>query len=254
MAAAKLRTAGVEPVIGDLGDEALLAQWAGKTDGTIHMAMAHTAEYASVDAKAVRAMLGALEGSGKKFVYTSGTWGWGDDKGGVITEETPESAETSIPFVKHRVDLEREIRAQGRAHNVQVIVIRPVVVLAKGHSSNGMYLRLAAEQAYIGDGEQYLSFVHARDLGPFYLAAFEKAPGVTTYIAYSTTLRLREVLAQLGFAGPATRTLTRDEAFSQFSVYGYAAHYSQHIASTKAFTELGFKPKYTSIHDLFNVE
>jgi len=241
-------------VIGDLTDEALLAQWSHKTNGTIHMAMAHSAEYAAVDAKAVRAMVKALEGSGKKFVYTSGTWGWGPDNGGVISEETPENAETAIPFVKHRVDLEKEIIAQGKVSNVQVIIIKPVVVLAKGHSTNNMYTTMVTDQAYINDGEQYLSFIHARDMGPFYLAAYEKSASIATYIAYSSTLKLKDVLAQLGFAGPATKNLTRDEASNAFSVYGYAAYYSQHIVSTKAFTELGFKARYTSINDLFSVE
>src|SRR5262245_57687124 len=64
--AAKLKAAGIEPVIGSLVDGDVLAAAARAADAVIHTAN-------SDDASSVEALLPALKGSGKRLIQTSGS-------------------------------------------------------------------------------------------------------------------------------------------------------------------------------------
>lgn len=90
-AAEKLRALGVEPHRGDLTDLGGLAEAARAADGVVHAGAAQTAgmERGEIDRRAVLAMLGALEGSGKLFVYTSDQLVYGATGAGAADEESP---------------------------------------------------------------------------------------------------------------------------------------------------------------------
>src|SRR5512138_850324 len=74
--AARLEAIGAAVHRGDLNEPDTLAAGAAASDATIHCAFIHDfsrfAENIAVDRRAVEAMLGALEGSGRPFVLTSG--------------------------------------------------------------------------------------------------------------------------------------------------------------------------------------
>ncbi|SHG74678.1 SDR family oxidoreductase [Geodermatophilus nigrescens] len=74
-----LRAAGAEAMRGDLTDPAGLAAAAASVDGVVHLAFVHDfSDYdASVgtDQRAVAALTGALEGTGRPFVGTAGVLG-----------------------------------------------------------------------------------------------------------------------------------------------------------------------------------
>jgi uncharacterized protein YbjT (DUF2867 family) len=95
-AAGRLRAAGVEAVRGDFTDPAGVGATARAADGTISMATAYDL---AVDPPAVDAILHALEGSGKPFIYTSGIWSHGDTGGHVVDETTPPRP---LPMVQWR--------------------------------------------------------------------------------------------------------------------------------------------------------
>ena len=59
-------SSGMQPVIGTLADEAVLAESAHLADAVIHAAN-------SDDRVSVETLLGALEGSGKLFIHVSGS-------------------------------------------------------------------------------------------------------------------------------------------------------------------------------------
>lgn len=242
-------------MVGDLTDDVLIGEWAKKTDGTIHTAAIYSEQYVPTDTKVSHAVIAALAGTGKKFVYTSGVWGYGDHGQEDITEATPEVKAKSFPFGQnHRVELEQDLLEKAKAANVHLIIPQPVSVIAKDVGTYKVYAKLAAEGAYLGDGEQYHPLIHAKDIGPFYLAAYEKAPAGSTYLAYTATHKFKDNIKHFGLTGAPTKHLTLDEATKEFSVFGYALFHSQKVATTKAFTELGFKPQYTTIDELFGVE
>lgn len=83
----ELRAHGIEPVLGTLDDVTLLEAEACNSDAVINDAN-------SDDADAVEALLRGLEGSGKRFVHTSGSSLVGDEAMGepsdaIFTEATP---------------------------------------------------------------------------------------------------------------------------------------------------------------------
>ena len=73
---AALAARGVEPHRGELADHASLVAGAAACDGVVHTAFIHDfsrfMENAEIERDAVKAMLGALAGSGKPFIATSG--------------------------------------------------------------------------------------------------------------------------------------------------------------------------------------
>src|ERR1700676_3497635 len=79
-AAGALTAAGAKVRRGDLDDLDGLREAAAAADGVIHLAFKHDVAFtgdfagaAAADLRAIEAMRGALEGSGKPFVGTSGT-------------------------------------------------------------------------------------------------------------------------------------------------------------------------------------
>ena len=62
----QIQQLGMQPVIGTLGDAAVLAEAAQLADAVIHAAN-------SDDRASVETLLGALEGSGKLFIHVSGS-------------------------------------------------------------------------------------------------------------------------------------------------------------------------------------
>jgi nucleoside-diphosphate-sugar epimerase len=83
----ELRSFGIEPVVGTLGDAALLTAEAMIADGVVNAAD-------SDDRGAVEALLAGLSGSGKPLLHTSGSSLVGDEALGepsdrIFTEATP---------------------------------------------------------------------------------------------------------------------------------------------------------------------
>ena len=103
--AARLQALGIEPVLGDLSDTALLAQEAKAADAVVNAA-------SSDDRSSVDAFLDALAGSGKPFLHTSGTSVVADDARGdrasdrIYDEDTPIEP---VPGKAARVAIDRLI-------------------------------------------------------------------------------------------------------------------------------------------------
>src|SRR6266852_1050625 len=85
-AAGQLRLKGVTPHRGNLKSPASLAGAVSVLDGVIHTG---TTNDGRLDQAAVQAMLDALSGSGKPFVYTSGVWVLGDTSDKIADESAP---------------------------------------------------------------------------------------------------------------------------------------------------------------------
>src|SRR5215212_1177609 len=71
----KLRGAGISPVQGDFTDPATVGAAARAAEGVVSMATTYDSK---IDGPAIDAILDALAGSNKPFVYTSGIWSYGD--------------------------------------------------------------------------------------------------------------------------------------------------------------------------------
>ena len=248
---------GVTPVPGDLNDAALLARAARDADAVVHTADAdHRAS--------VEALLGALAGSGKAFVHTSGSSivgdaAWGEPGEKIYADETPFRPG---PGRAARVAVNERVRAAA-ADGVRAAVISPSLIYGEGrglHRESIQVPRLAAVAKkfgvarHVGRGENLWANVHLDDLVDLYLKALDGAPAGASYYAENGENAMREVCAAisraLGMDG-RTAPMTREESIAEFgegpATYTYGSN--SRVRATRARRELGWAPRGPSLLD-----
>lgn len=248
--AKQLESRGIHAVLGDLQSPDSVAAPARAADGVIHTANTNDANSSQADAAAVRAILKAIEGSGKPFVYTSGVWVLGSTGDKPATEETPVNP---TPLVAHRPAIEQEVLS-AKDRGVRSIVIRPALVYGRGGSIPAMLVKSARETGatrYVGDGKNRWPFVNVDDLAQLYVLALEKAPTGSLYNATSgPSYRLAEVAEAASIGAGAkgkTESWPLEEARKALHAFADALVLDQQIDSAKARKELGWSPRAGSV-------
>jgi len=247
-----LESRGIRAIIGDLLKPEALATAARAAEGVIHTANTNDATSPQVDAEVVRAILQALEGTGKPFVYTSGVWVLGSTGEKVADEQTPVNP---TPLVAHRPAIEQEVLGfKGRG--VRTIVIRPALVYGRGGSGPTMFTKSAKETGaarYVGDGQNRWPFVDVDDLSQLYVLALEKAaPGSLYNAAHGPSYRVREVAEAASIGAGAkgkTQAWPLEEARKTMRAFADALVLDQQISGEKAKKELGWSPRAESVLD-----
>ncbi|MCP5117178.1 MAG: NAD-dependent epimerase/dehydratase family protein, partial [bacterium] len=182
--AKKLAAAGIEPIAGSLRDTSELIQLAQAANGVVHAGMEWGEEMGQVDRAAVEAMMRGLAGTGKPFVYTSGTWLMGDTEEEEVGDDAPTNP---VEVVKWRPDVERMVTHSAR-RNIRGVVIRPVMVYGRGGGEVANFLQSGRDKGmvrYVGSGENHWSFVHVDDLCKLYVLALDNGGAGSTYVASS---------------------------------------------------------------------
>ena len=248
--AKQLEARGVRACMGDLLKPETIAAPARAADGVIHTANTNDASAAQVDATVVRAILNALEGSGKPFVYTSGVWVLGPTGGKEADESTPLNP---TPLVAHRPAIEQEVLSY-KGRGVRAIVIRPALVYGRNGSIPAMYAKAARETGaarYVGDGQNRWPFVDVDDLAQLYLLALEKAPpGSLYHAADGPSFRVLEVAEAASIGAGAkgkTESWPLDEARKTLGGFADALVLDQQVSGEKAKRELGWSPLAASV-------
>jgi nucleoside-diphosphate-sugar epimerase len=238
----RLLRAGVRPVRGDFGDLDRLAATARAADGVISLGTTYDP---AVDGAAVDAMLDALAGSGKPFLYTSGIWSHGDTGGRIVDETTPARP---AELVAWRVAVEERVLAAAE-RNVRSVVIRPAIVYGRGGGIPAGFAESARKEGaarFVGTGENRWPFVHVDDLADLYLAAHERAPAGTLLLATAgPAISVREVAeaASRGAgAGGRTAATPLDEARRTMGPYADALALDQQASGRRAEALLGWRP------------
>uniref|UniRef100_UPI0024E1F64D NAD-dependent epimerase/dehydratase family protein n=2 Tax=unclassified Chryseobacterium TaxID=2593645 RepID=UPI0024E1F64D len=177
-AAEKLQQLGIEPIIGNIHDEAILNAAISHVDAVIH-----TADSAD-DAYAADSFINALEGSGKTFIFTSGSAIFGGKENGekndfIFTEDFPLNPRLEMAS---RVLINNYV-LQSAKKNIRSIVIVPTMVYGEGLGLKKDSIQLPAlinlskEKGfgvYFGKGENIWSNLHVEDLADMYVLALEK--------------------------------------------------------------------------------
>lgn len=227
-----LSAVGYETVPGDLYEPAGLADAARGADGVIHAANTGGDDAARIDDEAVRTMVGALEGSGKPFVYTSGIWVLGETGDEPATEETPVAP---IDPVAWRGPLEKWL-VEASVRGVHTVVIRPGIVYGRNGGIPGMMAR--GELPIVGDGENRWPVVHVDDLARLYVMALEDAPAGSILHGIGEVVRSRAVGERLE-AG----ALPLDEARDRMGGFAEALALDQNIDARRTGELLGWEPR-----------
>ena len=247
-----LESRGIRAHLGDLLQPETVASAARIADGVIHTANTNDANSAAADLAVVRAIIAALEGTGKPFVYTSGVWVLGSTGDEVATEETPVNP---TPLVAQRPAIEQEVlAAQGRG--VRAIVIRPALVYGRAGSIPAMLTKSARETGatrYVGDGLNRWPFVDVEDLAQLYVRAVEKAkPGSLYNASHGSSYRVAEV-AEAASTGAGAKGKTEswplEEARKAIGPFADALVLDQQVSGEKAKKELGWAPRAGSVLD-----
>jgi len=241
-AAGQMSLKGVTPLRGDLTSPETLVEAAKSADGVIH---AGTTNDGRVDGEAVRAMLDAVRGTGKPFIYTSGIWVLGN------TGDTPadESATLNpIALVAWRPAVETMVLERAK-DDVRAIVIRPAIVYGRGGGIPAELVKSARETGsarYVGDGRNRWPMVHVHDLADLFARALDRAaPGTLLHAADDTAFRVREIAAAASDAASAggASSWPLEEARKSLGAYADALVLDQRISSEKAKTTLDWNPR-----------
>jgi nucleoside-diphosphate-sugar epimerase len=240
-AADRLRTAGAEPVHGDLSTGPLPLDAARESDGVISLAQPSDPE---IRKKWQLIQMMSLAKTKKPFVVTSGVWVHGDSGGTALDESTPLRPTRLVEWL---VGLEDQVRKFDQ--DVRGVVIRPAVVYGRGGGSPARMVKEAREKGvvrYVGTGENRWPFVHVEDLADLYLLALERAPAGSAWIAsHGPAFRVREVAeaASRGAgAGGKTQAWPLAEARQKLGDYADALVLDQIASGKHAKDALGWRP------------
>jgi len=251
--AERLAALGIEPVLGDLEDRALLTAEARRADAVINAASSDHAE-------AVEALLAGLRGSSKPLLHTSGSSVIGDDVRGdvlsdkVFDEDTPFIVEPDKQ-ARHAVD-NRVLAAEG----MRGIVLCNTMIYGTGTglSPDSVQIPPLVKQArksgvvrIVGKGVNRWSNVHIDDVVALYLLALERAPAGAFYFVENGEASYAEIgaaIAQRLGLGPV-QSWSVEEASREWGE-GHARYSfgsNSRVRGKRARRELDWKPRHDSV-------
>ena len=248
--ARKLEAVGAHALPGDLHDSETIKRAASEADGVIHMASTGGPDAPQADAQAVNAILDALTGTSKPFIYTSGVWVLGNTNDNVADEETELDP---TPLVAWRPAIEQRV-LEAASSSVRSIVLRPGMVYGRGGGSVGEMVESGRQKGtvrFVGTGENRWTLVHVEDLADLYVKALEKAPaGTLLMVAAGESMRVREIAeaaARAAGANVRVESWPIEQARERLGLYADALVLDQQVSAAKAQKLLDWKPKAPSL-------
>jgi nucleoside-diphosphate-sugar epimerase len=246
-AAAKLSAAGIQAVRGDFSHPDKVGAAARDADGTISMATTYDP---GTDGPAIDAIIEALAGSNKPFIYTSGIWSHGDTGGKVVDETSPPNPAQLVSW-RQAVE-ERVLQASKRG--IRSVVIRPAIVYGRGGGIPATFVESAQKDGaskFVGTGENRWPFVHVEDLADLYVLALEKAPAGTLLLGVTgPSYKVKDVAAAASRgagAGGKTVAWPLEQARAEIGAYADALALDQQASGKRAEQLLGWHPSRPSV-------
>ena len=241
-----LKAAGAEVARGTLDDHDVLARAAAGCDGVLHTAFNHDfskfAENARQDRRAIEVLGGALEGTTKPILVTSGTAMLA--QGRVATEADRPSGPSPRMSESGADDLiAKGVRAS-------VVRLAPTTHGAGDHGFVPMLIALAREKgvaAYIGEGNNRWSAVHRSDAARLYRLAIERGAGGERYHAVAEEgVLFKDIAAAIGKGLSLPVESRPSEHFGWFAMFA-----GMDAATSAAWTRetLGWTPIGPSLAD-----
>jgi len=252
--AAKVRAAGAEVHRGDLDDLAGIREAAAGADGVIHLAFRHDLVYAGdmegalkVDLAVIEAIGGALEGTGKAFVGTSGTMMLAGitDRPGTEDDTAPGGG---------RVDAENKLIALA-GRGVRASVVRPAPIVHSDLDTQGfapVLIGLARDKGvagYVGDGANRWPAVNTYDAATLFRLAAESAPaGSRLHAVAEEGIPFRELAAAIGrnLGVPAAR-IAPEQAAEHFGFLAGAVQVDNPTSSELTRQRFGWTPTHPGL-------
>jgi len=250
--AVKLKERGTHVVFGDIEVPDSLTAPTRRADGVVYAVQMRAPHSPDVEPKALFALLAALEGSSKPFVFASSAWVYGHT-GGIVVDE---NAHLNPPVViATRLTLERPMLDSAK-RRVRSVIIRPGFMYVKRLGLPAMFVQSARENGaakYIGDGNSCWPVAHVCDIAELFALALERArPGDIFNGNDETSLTVRQIAeaaSQGAGAGGETASMSLQQAYTIYGALADVLALDQRITSKRARTQLGWKPRMSTILD-----
>lgn len=243
-AAQRLSGRGVTAIHGAIDQHQVLQAAAAAADAVIYAAIEFTPAGFEAEHAAVAALLRALTGTDKPFIFTSGVGVLGNSGNQTLNEDSPYAP---WPLVARRVATEQAVIAAA-AHGVRSVVLRPGMVYGRrGGNGAGLYVQGAVRLGvapYLGDGATRWPVVHVDDLADLYLLALMGAPAGAVIHGVASEVRLREIAEVTARSQQLTNGAVswNTEQLDAFGPAGPVLAVDQRIAPPRARTQLGWHP------------
>lgn len=241
-----LAEAGAEPHRGTLEDPASLSRGAEQADAVIHTAFDHDFSNflanCEKDRRAIAALGGALAGSDRPLVITSGT-GMGSRTPGQIATEDVVNADNPNPRVASEL-AGLEVAETG----VEVVVVRlPQVHDTRRQGLVSPYVMIAREKgvaAYVGEGLNRWPAAHVSDVARLYRLAVEQGrSGERFHAVAEEGIPARDIAAVVGRGlGVPVVSLPPEQAGEHFGWMGMFVGMDLPASSAWTRQRLGWAP------------
>jgi nucleoside-diphosphate-sugar epimerase len=241
--AAALAGLGVPAHRGDLTDTDRLVAGTKACDGVIHTAFVHDfSQFVAnmeIDRKAVTAMAGALEGSGKPMVVASGTL--------MVAHASPATEDVAPLDPNAGRAASETIVLTAPGVRGSVVRLPPTVHGAGDHGFVPRMVELARAKgaaAYVGEGANRWPAVHRLDAARLFRLGLEKAaPGSRLHAVAEEGIPTRQIAEAIGAGlGVPVRSVAPEEAPAYLDFL--AGFFSMDGLATSAKTRetLGWRP------------
>lgn len=252
-AVTSLTAVGAEVHRGALDDLDSLHQGAAAADGVVHLGFktdfSDFAGAVAADLRAVETLGAALEGTGKPFVFTSGTLlvAWSTPPGLLGTEEI--AVDSAVP----RGAAENAVIALAeRRVRSSVVRLAPTVHGPGDHGFVPMLIGIAREKgvsAYIGDGSNRWPAVHRLDAARLYRLALESAPaGSRLHGVGEEGVPFRDIAGVIGrHLDLPVVSISREEAEAHFGFLGAFTSSDNPMSSSLTQKRLGWQPAHPTL-------
>lgn len=242
----RLESEGARVVVADLDDDQRLAEFGPGHDGIIWAAQLMLED----EGRVVGALLDNLAGTGKAFVFTSGTSLLSQRTDGDWSENTYTEEEAFPPRrqIAPRLEIESLVRAAvGRG--IRGMCVRPPLVWGNGGSKVIADLYHSAVKTgavcYVGRGLNVYSNVHVEDLAELYRLALEKGAAGALYHAVAGETAYRTIAERIAsHLGVPTRGVSVSEAAEIWDRFMGPIVFSScsRTRSPRSRSELGWAP------------
>ena len=239
--------AGAEPYRGTIDDPETLRAGAARADAVIHTAFDHNfatfVENCEKDRRVIRVLGGALKGSDKPLVITSGT-GMGAAVHGQVATEDAFYADNPHPRVASEL-----AGAEMSAAGVKIVVVRlPQVHDTRRQGLISPMIELAREtgvSAYVGEGHNRFAAAHVLDVARLYHLAVEKGRAGDRFHAVGEEgVPARDIATVIGDGlGVPTVSLSPDQVAGHFGWLAMFVGLDLLASSTWTRKQLGWWPE-----------
>lgn len=251
-----IRSIGLTPFKGDLADSETIC---GKFDSVDAVVVSAIVPFQQEEAY-LRPLLDRLRGTGKAFIFTSGTGVLSlPSPNGEWHEENFSEDEAFVPSaaLASRVEAENLVRGYAQ-HGVRAMVVRPPLVWGRGGSKQVPAIFSSVDKTgfacFVGAGLNCYSHVHVDDLAELYDLALARGQAGAVYHAVAGEENFRTLAEAVAKArGCTTKSISADEAIEVWGPRNAPFYFcaSSRSRSPRSRRELGWKPtKFDIVGDI----